>query len=87
MNGLGYAGFGFAMSSLASFIILLVLMALGLLPSRIFYAVLILMVFFFGLIGFVFCAAQMTQKDYPFVVPTLILNLILLVISILFMLL
>lgn len=87
MKDLGYAGFGFAMGSLASLIISFILIALRLIPSRMFYAVLILLVFVLGVIGTVFCTAQLTQKDYPFVAPTLILNLILIVISIMLILL
>lgn len=87
MKDLGYAGFGFAMGSLASLIIVLVLIALRLMPSRIFCLALILLVFVLGVMGFVFCTAQLAQKDYPFVSLTLILSLILVVVSIMFILL
>jgi len=83
----GYAGFGFSMGGLAALMITLLLWILGLMPSRLFYAVLIILVFVLSLIGFFFCVIQLLKKDYPFVMPTLMLNMVLLVISVLFILL
>lgn len=87
MKELGYAGFGFAMGALASFFIIIVLLFLGLMPSMIFYSTLVMMILIFGLLGFFFSVLQVIEKDYPFVIPTLLLNIILLIVSMVFILL